>query len=159
MLHGLHRAVVARRQDVEPVGQPRHLVVVTLPHYLRLRCSGEHHAASIDQGDLHRAELGLVGLAVGIASIGLACSAFASSQILAAAATVALAFGLYDFGWAHALVSEDVALALDAIALRPHFARFAEGIIALSDLLYFAGCAAVAATLARLSLELRRVTG
>ena len=103
--------------------------------------------------------IGLVGLAVGIASIGLACSAFTSSQILAAAATVALAFGLYDFGWAHALVSEDVAIALDAIALRPHFARFAEGIVALSDLLYFAGCAAVAATLARLSLDLRRVTG
>ena len=41
--------------------------------------------------------IGLVGLAVGIASIGLACSAFTSSQILAAAATVALAFGLYDF--------------------------------------------------------------
>ena len=103
--------------------------------------------------------LGLLGLAVGIASIGLACSAFTSSQILAAAATVAIAFGLYDFGWSHGLVSENVAIALDAVALRPHFVRFAEGIVALSDLLYFAGCAAVAATLARLSLDLRRVTG
>jgi len=103
--------------------------------------------------------LGLLGLAVAIASIGLVCSAFTSSQILAAAATVALAFVLYDFGWAHSIVGEDVAIALDAIALRPHFVRFAEGIVALSDIAYFAGTVAVAAALARLSLELRRVTG
>jgi ABC-2 type transport system permease protein len=111
---------------------------------------GEHLAAVF---------LGLLSLAVGIAAIGLACSAFTSSQILAAAGTVALAFGLYDFGWSHGLVSEGVATALDAVALRPHFVRFAEGIVALSDLCYFAGFAAVSAALARLSLQLRRVTG
>ena len=103
--------------------------------------------------------LGLLGLAIGIAAIGLACSAFTSSQILAAAATVALTFGLYDFGWSHGIVSERVAIALDGIALRPHFVRFAEGIVALSDALYFVGCVALAAALARFSLELRRVTG
>ena len=111
---------------------------------------GEHLAAVF---------LGLLGLAVSIASIGLACSAFTSSQILAAAATVALSFGLYDFGWAHGLLSEDVAIALDRIALRPHFVRFAEGLVAVSDVVYFASCVALAAVLARFSLALRRVTG
>lgn len=103
--------------------------------------------------------LGLFGLAVGIASIGLACSAFTSSQILAAAATVAITFGLYDFGWLHGVVGEHTAIALDAIGLRPHFTRFAEGMVALSDLLYFAGCVAVAGVLAVFSLNLRKVTG
>ena len=103
--------------------------------------------------------LGLLGLAIGIASIGLACSAFTASQILAAAATVAIAFLLYDFGWTHAFASEGVAIFLDSVALRPHFVRFAEGIVALGDVVYFACTAAVAAALARLSLELRRSTG
>jgi len=103
--------------------------------------------------------LGLTGLAIGIASIGLACSAFTSSQILAAASTVALAFRLYDFGWTHAFVSEPIAIFLDRIALRPHFVRFAEGIVTAGDIVYFASATLVAAALARLSLEMRRVTG
>jgi len=103
--------------------------------------------------------LGLLGLAVGIASIGLACSALTSSQILAAAATVAITFALYDFGWLHGVVGESTARALDAIGLRPHFTRFAEGLVSLSDLLYFAGYILVAAALARFSLQLRKVNG
>ena len=73
----------------------------------------------------------------------------------AAAATVAITFGLYDFGWLHGVVGEHTAIALDAIGLRPHFTRFAEGMVALSDLLYFAGCVAVAGMLAVFSLNLR----
>lgn len=103
--------------------------------------------------------IGLCALAFGIASIGLACSSATASQILAAAATVAVAFLLYDFGWAHAFVSEGAGRALDAIALRPHFTRFAEGVVALADLAYFGALAALAASLAHLALALRRVTG
>ena len=50
--------------------------------------------------------LGLLLLGLGIASLGLMCSALTSSQIVAAAATVSLAFVLYDFGWTHAFVSD-----------------------------------------------------
>jgi ABC-2 type transport system permease protein len=103
--------------------------------------------------------LGLTGLAIGIAAIGLACSAFTSSQILAAAATVALAFLFYDFGWTHAFVSEPIAVFLDQVALRPHFVRFAEGIVSVSDLVYFASTTLLAGSFARFSLEMRRVTG
>lgn len=103
--------------------------------------------------------VGLCALAIGIASIGLACSSATSSQILAAAATVALAFLLYDFGWTNAFVSEPVARALDGVALRPHFTRFAEGVVALADLAYFASLAAAAAAASHLALVLRRVTG
>jgi ABC-2 type transport system permease protein len=101
--------------------------------------------------------LGLVLLAIGIASIGLVCSSFTSSQIIAAASTVAVTFLLYDFGWTHGFTTEAVAEILDAISLHPHFGRFSEGIVALSDIVYFGAMAAVAAAVARLSLELRRV--
>ncbi|MCZ6781962.1 MAG: ABC transporter permease [Proteobacteria bacterium] len=103
--------------------------------------------------------LGLTLLAIGIASLGLVCSALTRSQIIAAIATVAAAFLLYDFGWTHAFVSEDVAGFLDAIALHPHFGRFSEGLVYLQDLAYFAGLAVVAGAVVRLSLDLRRVTG
>jgi ABC-2 type transport system permease protein len=101
--------------------------------------------------------LGLFLLAVGIASIGLACSAFTSSQIIAAATTVALSYFFYDFGWTHALVSEPIAKLLDSLSMHMRFGHFAEGIIRLSDLAYFAGLVAVSAATTRLSLELRRV--
>jgi ABC-2 type transport system permease protein len=100
--------------------------------------------------------LGLFLLAVGISSIGLACSAFTSSQIIAAAATVALSYFFYDFGWTHSLVSEGVANVLDSVSMHERYGHFAEGIIRLSDLAYFAGLVAISVAATRLSLELRR---
>jgi hypothetical protein len=41
--------------------------------------------------------------------------------------------------------------------MHPRFGRFAEGIVELANVAYFAGLAALAAALARLSLDLRRV--
>jgi hypothetical protein len=103
--------------------------------------------------------LGLLLLALGIASIGLVCSAFTRSQIIAAATTVAIAFLFYDFGWTHAFVSEDMARFLDVISLHPHFGRFSEGLVHLDDVAYFGALAVVAGAIAKLSIELRRVTG
>jgi len=100
--------------------------------------------------------LGLCFLALAIASIGLVCSSFTSSQIIAAAATVALAFLFYDWGWTHSFVTEGIAGFLDAISLHERFAHFAEGIVSLADVLFFASVALVAAGLARLSLEIKR---
>jgi ABC-2 type transport system permease protein len=103
--------------------------------------------------------LGLTLLAIGIAAIGLACSSFTTSQIIAAAATVAISYVLYDFGWAHAFVSEEFAGFLDAISLRTHFRSFAEGMIFLDDVFYFAGVTAIAFSLCHAAQNLRRVTG
>ena len=44
--------------------------------------------------------LGLTLHGIGVASIGLVCSAFTSSQLVAAVAGWAVAFVLWDFGWA-----------------------------------------------------------
>lgn len=149
--------------------QPGHIVAAKFAATLifivvMMSASFVYPLTAIAQGGLgaeHLAAvfLGLTCLAIGIAAIGLTCSAFTSSQILAAAATVALAFLLYDFGWTHAFVSEPIALFLDRIALRPHFVRFAEGIVAAGDIVYFAASTALSASLARLSLVMRRVTG
>ena len=100
---------------------------------------------------------GLVLHGTALASIGLVCSAFASSQLVAAAAGWAVAFLVWDFGWAGPFVSERVAGVLDAIALHPRYGAFSEGSVSLADLAYFAGAALVALALARLAFDLRRV--
>jgi ABC-2 type transport system permease protein len=101
--------------------------------------------------------LGLFSLAIALASIGLACSAFASSQLLAAISAYAIAFLLYDFRWLAQLVPEGVATTLDALSMHPRFGSFAEGIVRAADLAYFAGCALVALALARLAWDQQRV--
>ena len=103
--------------------------------------------------------LGLVMLGIGIASIGLACSAFTSSQIIAAVSTIGVTYLFYDFGWTYGFVGEGTAGVLEAISLHPHYGRFSEGLVALSDIVYFGVLAVISGGLVRLSLELRRVTG
>ncbi len=103
--------------------------------------------------------LGLVMLGIGIASVGLVCSAFTSSQVIAAASTVGIVFILYDFGWTFGFVSETTAAVLEEISMHPHFGRFSEGLIALADIVYFLAVGVIAAALVRLSLDLRRVGG
>ena len=90
--------------------------------------------------------VGLVMLGIGIASIGLVCSAYTGSQIIAAVSTVGVTYFLYDFGWTYAFVSEQAAAVLEEISLHPHFGRFSEGLIALADLVYFGVVAAITAT-------------
>ena len=129
---------------------------------LMMAVSFVYPATAIEHGGLgwkHLASvfLGLSLLATGIAAIGLVCSAITSSQIVAAATTVAFTFILYDFGWTHAFVSESVAISLDAIALHERFAHMSEGLILLSDLVYFFALVMISAALTRLSIELRRV--
>jgi ABC-2 type transport system permease protein len=129
---------------------------------LMMAASFVYPATAVAQGGLglqHLASVfvGLLLLAIGLASIGLACSAFTTSQLIAAASAWAIAFVLYDFSWANALVGETIGGFLDAISMHPRFGRFAEGIVELANVAYFAGLAALAAALARLSLDLRRV--
>ena len=119
-------------------------------------------ALAIERGGLgfqHLASvyLGLTLHGVGVASIGLLCSAFTSSQLVAAVAGWALAFVLWDFGWIDPFVGERVSAALDAVALHPRYGAFSEGIVALDNLAYFVALALICAALARFSFDLRRV--
>jgi ABC-2 type transport system permease protein len=68
-----------------------------------------------------------------------------------------LASVLWDFGWIQPFVSEEVARVLDAISLHPRYGSFSEGIVALENIVYFAGVALVAMAIARFSFDLRRV--
>jgi len=131
---------------------------------LMMAVSFLYPVTAISQGGLGAQHLvavffGLTLLAMGIAAIGLTCSSFTTSQIIAAAATVAIAYVLYDFGWTHAFVSEEVARFLDAISLRTHFRSFAEGMVFLDDIAYFAGLTAISFGLCRAAQDLRRVSG
>jgi ABC-2 type transport system permease protein len=101
--------------------------------------------------------IGLALLGIGIASIGLVCSALTSSHVIAAAATVSVTYLFYDFGWTHSFVDAEVAEILDAISLHPHFTRFAEGLVSLADIVFFVATAISAAAVVHALLALRRV--
>ena len=110
---------------------------------------GLEHLAAVFAGML------LHGIA--LASLGLVCSAWTGSQLVAAASGWAAAFLLWDWSWANAFVGERTAALLDRIALHPRYGGFAEGVFGLDDLAYFVGIPLVAYALVRLALDLRRI--
>ncbi len=103
--------------------------------------------------------LGLLLHGIGLASLGLACSAFTSSQLLAAISAWAIAFLLWDLSWASGFVGERVAALLDALSIQPRYSSFAGGVVTLANVVYFAGLALVSFAAARFSFDLRRLNG
>jgi ABC-2 type transport system permease protein len=91
-----------------------------------------------------------------IASLGLACSSFTSSQIVAAVLGYAIPFVLLDFAWLSNTVSEQVAAVLREVALLSHYGSFARGVIELRNVVYFAGIAGFGWLVSVASLELSR---
>ena len=103
--------------------------------------------------------IGLSLHALGLASLGLACSAWSSSQLVAAVASWAVGFVLWDFAWAGAFVTERAGRLLDAISMHPRYGSFAEGIVNLEHFAYFVGLGLVCAALSRFAFDWRRVAG
>lgn len=131
---------------------------------LMMAASFIYPAMAILQGGLGAEHLAAVFLglslhAIALAALGLACSAFSSNQLVAAVAGWAVGFVLWDFSWAHGFFGETGVRFLDAISLHLRYGPFAEGIIRLADLAYFAGLVGVSAALARFSFDWRRVAG
>ena len=129
---------------------------------LMMTVSFVYPAAAIEKGGLGVQHLGAVFLGltlhgIALTSIGLVCSAFTSSQLVAAASAWAFAFLFWDFAWAGPFVGEGVGELLDAISLHPRYGAFAEGIVSLANIAYFAAVALVSLALARFSFDLRRV--
>jgi ABC-2 type transport system permease protein len=127
-----------------------------------LAVSFVYPAVAIERGGVGAEHLaavfvGLLLLGLGIASIGLACSAHSGSQLVAAVSGWTAAFVLWDFGWALPFVNEPVAGLLEAIALRPRTGRLAEGLVVAADVAYFAGLVMLGMAVAKLSFALRRV--
>jgi len=137
-------------------------IVTFLFVMLMMAVSFIYPATAIEEGGLGVQHLtavflGLTLHGIAIAAIGLACSAFTSSQLVAAASGWAMAFLLWDFSWANAFVGERTAAFLELLALHPRYGSFAEGIVSLHNVAYFAGVALVAMAVTRLSFDLRKV--
>jgi len=131
---------------------------------LTMAVSFLYPALAIEQGGLgleHLAAvfLGLTLHGIGLASIGLLCSAFTSSQLVAAVAAWAAAFLLWDLSWASSFVGDRVAALLDALSIQPRYSSFAGGVVTLANVIYFMGLALVSFAAARFSFDLRRVSG
>jgi ABC-2 type transport system permease protein len=129
---------------------------------LMMAVSFIYPATAISEGGLgiwHLASVfvGLTLYSIALASIGLVCSAFASSQLVAAVSAWAVAFVLWDFAWIYPFVSEGVGHVLDAISLHLRYGSFAEGIVSIANVAYFVGVVLVALAAARFSFDLRRV--
>ena len=62
-----------------------------------------------------------------LASLGLACSAFSSSQLVAAVASWAAGFVLWDFAWAGPFVSERSGRLLDLLSMHPRYGTLLRG--------------------------------
>ncbi len=114
----------------------------------RTGAGGQHLAAVF---------LGLALHASAVGAIGLACSAFTTTQLVASISAWVIAFACWDFTWMHPLASEHMAAVLDALALRPRYGRFAEGVVSLADVAYFVALLALAMAVARFSFDLRRI--
>jgi ABC-2 type transport system permease protein len=137
-------------------------IVTLLFVTLMMAVSFVYPATAIERGGLGFQHLvavfvGLSLYSIALASIGLVCSAFASSQLVAAVSAWAVAFVFWDFAWIHPFVSEGVAGFLDAISLHLRYGSFAEGIVSLANIVYFVGVVLVALAAARFSFDLRRV--
>ena len=137
-------------------------IVTFLFVMLMMAVSFIYPATAIEEGGLGVQHLtavfvGLTLHGIAIAAIGLACSAFTSSQLVAAVSGWAMAFLLWDFSWANAFVGESTGAFLDLLALHPRYGSFAEGIISLHNVAYFVGIALVAMAVTRLSFDLRKV--
>ncbi len=129
---------------------------------LMMAVSFVYPATAIARGGLgveHLAAVfvGLTLHGIALASIGLVCSAFSTSQLVAAVSGWAVAFLLWDFAWLHSFVSEGAAAFLDALSLHLRYGNFAEGIVSLANLAFYAGLGGVALAVARFSFDLRRV--
>jgi len=114
---------------------------------------GAEHLASVF--------VGLTLHALALASIGLACSAFTRNQLVAAVGGWAVGFVFWDFSWAtsFSFVGETAVGIFDALSLHLRYGAFAEGVVSLANLVYFAGVSAVCGALARFSFQWRRVAG
>jgi ABC-2 type transport system permease protein len=133
---------------------------------LMMAASFVYPAMAIAQGGLGAQHLAavFVGLtlhAIALASIGLACSAWTRSQVVAAVAGWAVGFVLWDFEWMKSFrfVGEAGSAWLDAFSLHLRYGSFAEGIVNAGHLAYFAALAAFAGALAHFSFVWRRVAG
>ncbi len=101
--------------------------------------------------------LGLFVYGLGLASIGLVCSAYTSSQLVAMVSAYAVSFVIFDFGWMGSFVSEPAARVLEQLSMQPRFGSFAEGFVSLANVTYFVAMAVLAFAIARFSFDLRQV--
>jgi ABC-2 type transport system permease protein len=156
--HTIPDYVNLRYQVFLPVMETLGLTFIGLIPLVTMRVFAEERARQTDEllmTTLLSPNQIVLGLA--LASIGLACSAMTASQLVAAVSAYAIAFVFYDFSWATTFAGDAFGPFLDALSLHPRFGRFAEGLVRLADLAYFAGFVAVAFALARLSLAQVRV--
>jgi ABC-2 type transport system permease protein len=105
--------------------------------------------------------LGLTLLGLALASIGLACSAFTASQLVAAVAAWAIGFVVWDWNWLTPFLGESEAAVrfFDAISLHPRYGTFAEGLVNAANVVFFLALGAVCAAIARFATDWRRVAG
>ncbi|HMC96406.1 MAG TPA: gliding motility-associated ABC transporter permease subunit GldF [Flavobacteriales bacterium] len=113
---------------------------------------------NVDTGGILGSYLGLLFLASCFASIGVFASALTDSQIIAFLVSVFLCFFLY-LGF-DLIASFDAFGALEgpvkSVGIQAHYLSMSRGVIALNDVLYFAGTIVIFLLLTRTALQSRK---
>ena len=115
------------------------------------------HGTQLDWGKFAAAVLGLALMLAALGAVGVACSAFTASPVVAA--TVSLSVGLVLFMLNLAALSMGISNGFwNWLALSTHVEMLLRGLVSSADLVWFALVAAVALTLAihRLSTDKER---
>jgi ABC-2 type transport system permease protein len=105
------------------------------------------HGTHLDWGKLAAATLGTALALAALAALGLACSAFAPHPAIAATAGIMLALALWSVNLG-AQVAGVTSGALNWLAMSTHLENLMRGLVASSDLLWFALLIALALALA-----------
>jgi ABC-2 type transport system permease protein len=115
------------------------------------------HLTNLDWGKLAAATLGLVLMLASLASLGIACSAFASHPAIAAAAALVITLALWSVNLGAQMAGINGGT-INWLAMSSHLQPMLHGLVSTTDIVWFVLLIVVSLTLAtrRLSAERER---
>jgi gliding motility-associated transport system permease protein len=110
----------------------------------------------LDKGVTTAGYLAMLLMSGTYAAIGLMCSSFTRSQVMAVILAFLLGFGLFVIGWSVPRLPPTLAAIANAVSIQTHFMNVARGVLDTRDLLYYLTIIASCLVIAQTSLESRR---
>src|SRR3954451_7529909 len=110
----------------------------------------------LDRGPANAGYLGLLRMGGAYVSIGVMCSAFTRTSIVAFIVAFAISFALFLFGHVVQFVPQTLQPLVAFLSINNHFENISRGVIDTRDVFYYLSVMGVSLLLATLSLESRR---
>lgn len=127
------------------------LILLTTPFYLYVAAYGP-----IDKGPALGGYCGLLLMMTSFLAVGLMCSTWTKSQIVAVILGWLLCFALFLSGQLIQIMPRSIAPFIQAISSEYHFQSISRGVVDVRDLIYYASLIGVSLVVAQASLDSRR---